>query len=339
MTDERFRSRNHASRRIIIACLFACLVSTTIAQIPVPTALGGGVTDPSGGVVSGAYVSVKNEDTGQVSNTVTNALGEYRIEGIPPGTYDVTVRAEGFVEVTRTGVVSNIGMISNLDIKLFVGSGVTVPLGSGTLVTSRELLREGKHEEKGFGLYSYILFGSPPNDATRERYLATISSFLAIPSTREMIRNVPRKQLNVTYVPTKAAAQPSSAEKLLKAYDYARASGLLARIPCKQGDVLCGSYLAGPYIISTTKPLTEQASLSDSFLYQDISSVPARIVPLWVDEFMAQSSQAEFWKKRKGPQVALELRTAIAIAADGIPDVGHSADSWKKALSSIRVWK
>ena len=330
MTDERFRSRNHASRRIIIACLFACLVSTTIAQIPVLGSLMGSVTDSSGAGVSRASIRVTNEDTGSVRATVTSTNGEYQIYDILPGTYAVTVTSPGFAPVT-TAVIINIGMTSNVDI--------TLAVGSGTLVTSRELLREGKHEEKGFGLYSYILFGSPPNDATRERYLATLNSFLAIPSTREMIKYVPRKQLNVTYVPTKVAAQPSSAEELLKAYDYARASGLLARIPCKQGDVLCGSYLAGPYIISTTKPLTEQASLSDSFLYQDISSVPARIVPLWVDEFMAQSSQAEFWKKRKGPQVALELRTAIAIAADGIPDVGHSADSWKKALSSILVWK
>jgi hypothetical protein len=304
------------------------------------TAIMGVVTDSSGAVVTGAHVCIRNEATDQVSTTTTDAQGQFRVGGIPPGAYDVTVTSAGFAIATQTGVISSVGVESSVNISLAPGTGGQGRLGFGTLITSRELLADSKCEEKGLGLYSYILFGSPPpNDATHERYVATLKSFLAIPSTREMVKYVPKGQLNITYVPIHGIVQPSSAEELLKVYNYERASDLLARISCNQGAIRCGPYLAGPYIISTTKPLSEQTSLSVNFLYQDISSVPARIVPLWVDEFMKQSAQPQFWQKRKGPQVALELRTAIAIAADGTPDVEHSADSWKKALAMILVWK
>jgi hypothetical protein len=297
----------------------------------VSTPLTGVITDSSGAVVPGAQVSVKNESTGLVIIALTNAAGRYTVESLPPGTYDITVEAKGFRTTARNSVVTGVGMASSSDF--------TLMLGTGALVTSREVLGADEHEEHGFGLYSYILFGSPPNEATHDRYLETLRSFLAISSTREMIESVPKKQLNITYATVKGHSKPSSAEELLQAYDYGRAAGLLARVSCEQGEVPCGPYLAGPYIISTTKPLSEQRSLSHQLLYQDLSSVEPRIVTLWVDEFMKQSAQTEFWKKRKGPQAALELRNAVAILAAGLPGAIDSADYWKKALSTILVWK
>jgi hypothetical protein len=322
--------RSCACKMFFLVCLFAISPGPVSGQPQVSTSLKVAVAASDGAVIPKALVTVKNETTGLVSTGVTDISGLYVTPPLPPGVYDITVTANEFAETTQKGVAIDVGMASSVNI--------TLPLGSGALVTSRDLLAKDKPEEKGFGLYSYILFGSPPNEATHERYLETLRDFLAIPSTREMVEDVPKKQLNVTYVPykpVKGTPNPSSAEELLNAYDYDRASGLLARISCQEGEVVCGPYLEGPYIISTTKPLSEQRSLSHDFLYQNLSSVPPKIVTLWVDEFMKQSAQTEFWKERKGPHVALELRTAVAILAEGFPTVGDASDYWKKALA----WK
>ncbi|WP_235271416.1 carboxypeptidase regulatory-like domain-containing protein [Halorubrum saccharovorum] len=53
--------------------------------------------------VTGATVTV--EGAGRVAETTTTAGGAYRIEGIEPGEYEVTVTAAGFVSTTRTVAV------------------------------------------------------------------------------------------------------------------------------------------------------------------------------------------------------------------------------------------
>src|SRR5215468_5517283 len=66
-------------------------------------ALLGTVVDPSGARVRGASVTASAR-TFKLSRTVqTNAVGEFRIEQLPPGTYDVTVTARGFA--TQSGSV------------------------------------------------------------------------------------------------------------------------------------------------------------------------------------------------------------------------------------------
>jgi len=60
----------------------------------------GTVTDPSGAVVAGATVTATNQGTGVPKTAKTTADGFYRIAGLPPGVYTVTVEAASFA--TRT---------------------------------------------------------------------------------------------------------------------------------------------------------------------------------------------------------------------------------------------
>ena len=80
--------------------------------------------------------------------------------------------------------------------------------------------------------------------------------------------------------------------------------------------------------MSTTKPLSNSDIVKQPYLFQDLSSVPPRLVELWITEFLNQTAQKKFWEPRTFAQITLELRTTIAIAADGLPIVAGSLKTW-----------
>lgn len=81
----------------------------------------GTVTDPTGAVVVGASVTVTNTATGVLSTTVSNRTGYFEVDSIDPGTYSVTVKAPGFQELVRNGVVLNASNVLALPLTLKVG--------------------------------------------------------------------------------------------------------------------------------------------------------------------------------------------------------------------------
>jgi Carboxypeptidase regulatory-like domain len=78
------------------ASLFGQTVSSSIV---------GSVVDPADAVVSGAPVTLTSADTGATRTATTDTLGTYRFTEVPPGTYNVTVKATGFKSETQTGIV------------------------------------------------------------------------------------------------------------------------------------------------------------------------------------------------------------------------------------------
>src|SRR5262245_45779701 len=82
----------------------------------------GTVTDPQGSVVSGATVTLTNEETGQVLKTETNDDGIYNFNGLPPSKFTITVEKTGF----KTKVMKGIGVIAEqangVNLQLEVGS-------------------------------------------------------------------------------------------------------------------------------------------------------------------------------------------------------------------------
>jgi hypothetical protein len=63
----------------------------------------GRLTDPSGSVIPGAAVTLTNTDTGLKWETTADDLGYYAFPTLPPGSYAVSARREGFRTVTRAG--------------------------------------------------------------------------------------------------------------------------------------------------------------------------------------------------------------------------------------------
>jgi len=202
------------------------------------------------------------------------------------------------------------------------------PSGSAP-ITTRSFLLPNHNEPAGFALYSYLLFGSRPTPATRERYVEAVREYLRLNTTQEQLKYDPPSHLNVTFLPVKSEPAALDPDKIVdQYYDYERAQSLLSKIaPPPQ--------IEGPYFVSTQQPLSGLGHVSNQYLYQNMSSVPPSVVVLWVHEFMMQASQPDFWDQRKAPQIALQLRTSLATLAAGIDPAMQAAEYWQKILK----WK
>src|SRR5712664_2454532 len=84
----------------------------------------GTVTDQSGGVISGATVTVTDTERGVSKILVTNEPGEYNAPTLNPGTYKVRAEAKGFKTVERQNIVLEVGKEVRVDLTLQPGDQV-----------------------------------------------------------------------------------------------------------------------------------------------------------------------------------------------------------------------
>jgi Carboxypeptidase regulatory-like domain/Putative zinc-finger len=61
----------------------------------------GTVTDPSGAVVPGATVALRQLDTSSSTNAQTDTSGRFKVTGLPPGRYELKIAAPGFQQTSR----------------------------------------------------------------------------------------------------------------------------------------------------------------------------------------------------------------------------------------------
>ena len=93
-------------RAIHFLLTFSCaiaLCATASAQVQTTSAITGTVTDSSGAVMPGVKITVRNEETGAVRETVTNDAGHYSVQALRPGKYSITASLPGF----KTAVVKD----------------------------------------------------------------------------------------------------------------------------------------------------------------------------------------------------------------------------------------
>jgi hypothetical protein len=106
---------------VVLILLAACLGS--FAQ-SISGDLSGTVYDASGAAIPNATVSGKNDATGVVTVAKSSAAGDYRLSNLPPGTYTVTVTAQGFTKAEVRGVVVVLSKNVTTNVKLDVGTNV-----------------------------------------------------------------------------------------------------------------------------------------------------------------------------------------------------------------------
>ena len=106
--------------RLTFLIPFLVSVCSLHAQVASATLLGD-IQDPSGAVVPGVAVTVKQNATGFVRTAATNGQGAYRIDELAPGTYTVTAQMSGFNTFESKHVVLEVGQKARLDVMLTVG--------------------------------------------------------------------------------------------------------------------------------------------------------------------------------------------------------------------------
>jgi hypothetical protein len=107
---------------LLASALFAIGVPKLLAQTPSTGALTGTVTDPSGGVIAGATVTITNTGTGETRTAKTDANGSYKFGLLVPGTYSVTFSQNGFKSLTVPSVTINVTETAVLNRALEVGA-------------------------------------------------------------------------------------------------------------------------------------------------------------------------------------------------------------------------
>jgi Carboxypeptidase regulatory-like domain len=101
-----------------VLTLFACSLP---AQNSSATATGT-VSDTTGAAIPGASVTLTATETGVVQKTETNGAGLYRIGGLIPGVYGISIIKDGFQSVTQQHIEIHVGETATLNYSMTLGS-------------------------------------------------------------------------------------------------------------------------------------------------------------------------------------------------------------------------
>ncbi len=141
--------RQSAFRSIQLVPALLCLLfvlsfsNPLFAQISGTGAISGSVHDPSGAVVPEAAITAKNLATGATRATASSVQGDYAIQLLQPGRYQLEIRKEGFATSEFPNIVVNVTQITAVNARLTVGSTqqtVTVQAAGQLLQTESSTL-------------------------------------------------------------------------------------------------------------------------------------------------------------------------------------------------------
>ena len=103
---------------------FTFILLAVLISIPLLVVYGAGgriegkITDPKGAAIPGATVTVTNQTTKQTFSAVTDPQGRYKVEGLPPGVYDVSVAAKGFKDASQADINVADDSVKSVDLRL-----------------------------------------------------------------------------------------------------------------------------------------------------------------------------------------------------------------------------
>src|SRR6266852_5861533 len=105
-----------------VVCLMLLVAGTLYAQ-SISSTITGAVVDPQGAVISNAKITANNLSKNVQFKTNTDAEGRFAFSQIEPGTYNITIEAQGFKKLEKRGI--ELSTNTNLplgELKLQVGA-------------------------------------------------------------------------------------------------------------------------------------------------------------------------------------------------------------------------
>jgi galactose oxidase-like protein/carboxypeptidase family protein/Kelch motif protein len=170
--DLTFAATGFTSADRTVTVTAGSVTTLNVQLAPTSTWVNGEVRDAvSTAVLPGATISV---DTGQTATT--DSLGRYRID-LPPGTYQVTASATGYVSSTGTAVING-GSYATVDFNLARTSSTGTTL---TFAATADSTVKSTSPTKNYGKDTEIRLrlGTPSNGTTQSSYLRFAVSGLA----------------------------------------------------------------------------------------------------------------------------------------------------------------
>ncbi len=114
--------------RIVLSFLCGALALVPLPALAQSQAAGGAIqgtiVDESGAVMPGVTVTVRNQATGLVRETLSDSTGVYRALLLPVGTYEVTATLTGFATTRHQSLTLTIGETLTVDLSLKVATTV-----------------------------------------------------------------------------------------------------------------------------------------------------------------------------------------------------------------------
>ena len=123
--------------KLLLGMMLVALSSSVFAQST--ATLQGSVKDPSGAVVSGAKVTLRDLATGFERTVQTGSNGNYQAAALPPGAYQVEARAQGFALQAFDNLTLEVSQITVQNFQLKIGDvtqRVIVPSDTQVVETS-----------------------------------------------------------------------------------------------------------------------------------------------------------------------------------------------------------
>jgi len=119
---------------LVLLCIFWHASPATAQTLTTGQVLGQ-ITDPSGAVVPGAKIELRDTATGSMRRVTADSSGQYIFAQVNPGVYSVTVIGTGFAQALVSPVTVEVGKTSTINVSLKVGSltevvEVTAPPGA-----------------------------------------------------------------------------------------------------------------------------------------------------------------------------------------------------------------
>lgn len=128
---------------VVILCLLAAWVIAPAAAQTTTGDILGTVTDTSGGAIPGAKVTITNTGTNIAQTTTSAAGGDFVVNLLQPGTYQVTVTAPNFQTFAVSGIQLSAGDRRRVEAKLAIGAAtqtITVQAEASAMQTDSSVV-------------------------------------------------------------------------------------------------------------------------------------------------------------------------------------------------------
>ena len=131
----------------ILSLLLLLLAGSAIAQVSTAS-VNGVIRDPTGAVVPGASIVLRNVDTAVERTSTANSTGAYGFVSIPPGNYTIEATAKGFSSQKLATFPLAVGQTATFDFALTVGAETQVVTVAGGCRPAERDERQPGHRDR-----------------------------------------------------------------------------------------------------------------------------------------------------------------------------------------------